>query len=168
MIARTCQDTGAKLIDTYSAFIHSDGHPMMDLFHRDGIHLNQRGSSNLVRCINKYVPIVKPRSDDYRPHMRARDGLGQHARDGVHGTRTYPTRLTDSVPHSRHSAPRHRHSSFSHNENRGGMTRENSSERYGSPVSSSRDFSWNVAQRSRYCAHCRNTSHYTEDCRRRW
>lgn len=52
-------ETGATLIDSYSTFVYGDGNVVKHMYQRDGIHHNTRGSSALVRCINKSLTIVK-------------------------------------------------------------------------------------------------------------
>ena len=75
MIRKVCSDSTAELLDVYRYFVYEDGKPRTYLYHADGIHLNPKGSSVLVRALNNTVPIVRnashqPRhADDYeRPH----------------------------------------------------------------------------------------------------
>ena len=53
------RDQHVNLIDIYSSFIYGDGTTARNYYLRDGIHLNNMGTRNLVSCINRVVPIIK-------------------------------------------------------------------------------------------------------------
>jgi len=75
MIRKVCSDSTAELLDVHRSFVYEDGKPRTYLYHADGIHLNTKGSSVLVRTLNNTVSIVRHtshqprRADGYdRPH----------------------------------------------------------------------------------------------------
>lgn len=59
MLRKVCSKSYAKYLDINQSFIYEDGHTRLYLYHADGIHLNWRGSSTLVRTIDRTVPIVR-------------------------------------------------------------------------------------------------------------
>ena len=64
MIRNVCSTTYAEPIEVHSVFAYGDGSSAHNLFHADGIHLNLRGSSTLVKTLNSAVSIIRkvPRS----------------------------------------------------------------------------------------------------------
>ena len=55
------QLSGEKLdcIDIHKSFVFGDGLAVDQYYHRDGVHLNRKGTSVLVRRMNDFVPIIK-------------------------------------------------------------------------------------------------------------
>ena len=46
-------------LSLHTSFVFGDGRVVEQHYHRDGIHLNRKGTSLLVRRINAYVPVIK-------------------------------------------------------------------------------------------------------------
>ncbi|WAR01776.1 LOW QUALITY PROTEIN: hypothetical protein MAR_008334, partial [Mya arenaria] len=67
MLAALCEETGAKLINTFNKFVFGDGSSIPEYYNHDGIHLNKKGTSALVRTINTSVKIIR-RSTDARSY----------------------------------------------------------------------------------------------------
>lgn len=61
VIAEVCKITAATYIDVNSAFIYADGTTARHFYHKDGIHLNERGTRTLVSRIHKGKVIIKER-----------------------------------------------------------------------------------------------------------
>ena len=59
MLRKVCTNSTAELLDVHQSFVYEDGSPRTYLYHVDGIHLNAKGSSLLVRALNNAVPIVR-------------------------------------------------------------------------------------------------------------
>ena len=50
---------GVNYMNIYGAFTFNDGSVATHFYYRDGVHLNNAGTSTLVRSINNVVPIIK-------------------------------------------------------------------------------------------------------------
>ena len=50
---------GVNYMNIYGAFTFNDGSVATHFYYRDGIYLNNTGTSTLVRSINNVVPIIK-------------------------------------------------------------------------------------------------------------
>ena len=53
------QELHVNIIDTYSSFVYGDGNTARNYYMRDGIHLNNHGTRNLVSSINRVIPVIK-------------------------------------------------------------------------------------------------------------
>ena len=60
-IKQITEDTSVCFIDIHRCFVYVDGGVVNHYFMHDGIHLNMKGTSAFVRCINGCVPITKIR-----------------------------------------------------------------------------------------------------------
>lgn len=53
------EERSVSFIDIHTCFVYGDGGVVNQYFMQDGIHLNMRGTSAFVHCINLCVPITK-------------------------------------------------------------------------------------------------------------
>lgn len=51
--------TEVSCIDVYNSFVYDNGRSIRHLYHRDGIHLNEKGSSQLIKRIHGNVSVIK-------------------------------------------------------------------------------------------------------------
>ena len=61
ILKQVCEQSPATLIDCYPLFVFGNGKAVDLLFHKDGIHLVQKGTSTLLKVIDKSIPILKRR-----------------------------------------------------------------------------------------------------------
>lgn len=66
MLKALCNTSYAKLLEVNRQFVYEDGKTKSFLYYGDGIHLNARGSSTLVRAINSVVHITRNLTQSYR------------------------------------------------------------------------------------------------------
>ncbi|KAH3871117.1 hypothetical protein DPMN_034311 [Dreissena polymorpha] len=59
ILKRTGEDMNARIIDCHQAFVFGNGNTARHYYHRDGIHLNAKGTSALVTAINQQLPITR-------------------------------------------------------------------------------------------------------------
>ena len=59
ILKQVCEQSPATLIDCYPSFVFGNGKAVHLLFHKDGIHLVQKGTSTLLKVIDKSGPILK-------------------------------------------------------------------------------------------------------------
>lgn len=62
LIKQITRAKGATCIDVYSSFIYGNGLTTTYYYHRDGIHLNTRGTNRLVHCVDIMCPIIYQRN----------------------------------------------------------------------------------------------------------
>ena len=77
ILKQVCEQSPATLIDCYPSFVFGNGKAVDLLFHKDGIHLVQKGTSTLLKVIDKSVPILKKPSSlnkviNFKPHEKRR------------------------------------------------------------------------------------------------
>ena len=93
-VRAVCNETGADLIDTFDAFVYSDGGMAKQFFMRDGVHLSRYGSQTLVRLIHRHIHIVKRK--EYTQVSERRTGYPV-PREHCFGNQT-PRHSTPRVP----------------------------------------------------------------------
>lgn len=64
IIADVCHSSSSTLIDSYKAFVFGDGSVVRNFFYRDGIHLNNTGTSALLQTVNKLVQLLPTSSSN--------------------------------------------------------------------------------------------------------
>ena len=85
MLETVCNETYAKLLDVNSYFVFENGQPKSFMYYADGIHLNARGSSTIVKAINNRVRITRQQKPPYQ-----NDGRQQYNREKLLGSRRQP------------------------------------------------------------------------------
>ena len=96
ILKQVCEQSPATLIDCYPSFVFGNGKAVDLLFHKDGIHLVQKGTSTLLKVIDKSVPILKRPSSlnkviNFKPHEKRRQ-YSQISDDRQHARNTPKTK----------------------------------------------------------------------------
>ena len=80
VIRRLGEKSAARIIEVGSCFVYGDGSTVRNFFHRDGIHVNDRGTKFMVMAIHNVVEICKMRggnSDKHYGHSQNNRGSFQ-------------------------------------------------------------------------------------------
>ena len=56
-----CADHDLNYINCYNALVYGDGSRVRQFYHMDGIHLNSKGTSTLLKTIDKSIPVIRKR-----------------------------------------------------------------------------------------------------------
>ena len=59
LLKRTGEDLEVRIIDCHQAFVFGNGDTASHYYHRDGIHLNAKGTSALITAIHRHLPITR-------------------------------------------------------------------------------------------------------------
>jgi len=141
--------TGRPLITYVDNDLYFNGQSRRNLFHRDGLHINKKGTSVLLKSINGHFPIIKQQKRSYAEITRKQSRGGNtyetqftkhrktayHTAHTSHSTRQPPTRRKESQP------DRQKHSGKSNYPNKMQPRRDDSYEtltRRGAPYQSRR------------------------------
>ena len=176
MIVQLAKEMNASIIDCYKPFVYGDGSPVHAYFHRDGIHLSQKGTSALITIINKTVNITKKNSRQDPPsqykwcsHCKMTDhntnecerstSNNYDTRNGYHvgsNNTRLSSKQTTPIPGPNHG----RWCDHCHMAN-------HSTEECGIRFQASRNGKTKpspVPNRGRRCDHCHMANHSTEEC----
>ncbi|XP_053384722.1 uncharacterized protein LOC128550211 [Mercenaria mercenaria] len=136
LLVKLSENTDVNLIQSYDKFVYGDGSTIQDYYHPDGIHLNKKGTSILVKTIDKSIRIVRKSSGNRKDRF-----------DANVSSQSTPRR--DRYGHSE--------------EHRGGRRERRYSGELEYNTYQNRQ-SWNSNRQRKWCTNCRMTNHNTVDC----
>ncbi|KAH3861592.1 hypothetical protein DPMN_024525 [Dreissena polymorpha] len=64
LLKRTGEDLEVRIVDCHQAFVFGNENTARNYYHRDGIHLNTKGTSALVTAIIRQLPITRHGSEN--------------------------------------------------------------------------------------------------------